>query len=459
MKTHTEKRIANGYISAIFLLLLSFLIGFYVNTQMHNETVRVIHSNNVLNQIEIVLSDVKDGETGMRGFAAVKDESFLQPFYNSEKNFPKNLNILKDLISDNEQQKSTVDSLRNFIEQKYKAMNYARVSFLKDGFTVTDTLRKLAYISNGKMDTVRSLSDKMKNTESKLLQQRNSEMQAFRYALNFINIATLVIAMLLVLYTIIAYRKENQEKHLYRTELEKKLEDLGTANIELIKLKQNEKFASTGRIARTMAHEVRNPLTNIALAAEQLKETVNNNEDTTLYFDMISRNCDRINQLVSELLNATKNIDLNRIKVSINEILDEALDLAKDRVTLQHIKIEKKYSSDICEVMVDIDQIKIALLNLIVNALEAMENNEGILHIETKGENDKCVIIIKDNGKGIDKDNIVKLFEPYYTNKPKGNGLGLTNTQNIILNHKGNIIVESEIGSGTTFTITLDFAE
>lgn len=88
-----------------------------------------------------------------------------------------------------------------------------------------------------------------------------------------------------------------------------------------------------------------------------------------------------------------------------------------------------------------------------------MENIENaILILETKGENGKCHVVITDVGIGMDKDSISRLFEPYFTNKPKGNGLGLTNTQNIILNHKGNIQVKSEEGKGTTFTIILDFA-
>jgi len=87
-----------------------------------------------------------------------------------------------------------------------------------------------------------------------------------------------------------------------------------------------------------------------------------------------------------------------------------------------------------------------------------MEPEKGKLIVETKAENNKCVIEIIDNGSGIDKDSMAKLFEPYFTNKPKGNGLGLTNTQNIILNHKGTISVESEEGRGTRFRIELDFA-
>ncbi|WP_374951667.1 ATP-binding protein, partial [Mucilaginibacter sp.] len=105
------------------------------------------------------------------------------------------------------------------------------------------------------------------------------------------------------------------------------------------------------------------------------------------------------------------------------------------------------------------EKIKIAFLNIIVNAIEAMEPGKGVLTIITKGENDRCVIELADNGSGMDRESLGRLFEPYFTSKPKGNGLGLTNTQNIILNHKGTIQADSEKGKGTTFTIALNFAK
>ena len=137
--------------------------------------------------------------------------------------------------------------------------------------------------------------------------------------------------------------------------------------------------------------------------------------------------------------------------------LDEALDMANDRVELYRVTVEKRYSFDICNISVDAEKIKIAFLNLIVNAIEAMQPGKGILKVLTKGEDDKCVIEITDNGNGMSEEQLNNLFEPYFTTKPKGNGLGLTNTQNIILNHRGSINVNSKPGEGTSFIIKFDF--
>jgi len=220
-----------------------------------------------------------------------------------------------------------------------------------------------------------------------------------------------------------------------------------------------EKFTATGRVARTIAHEVRNPLTNISLAAEQLQELTTQNNESSMLLDMISRNSIRINQLVSDLLNATKVIELNIRPTSINKLLDEALEMAADRLDLSQVKVEKNYATDVCDVLVDKEKIKIAFLNIIVNAIEAMEKNKGILSVRSKNGGDACIIEIEDNGNGMDDDTLQKLFEPYFTSKPNGNGLGLTNCQNIILSHRGNITVKSTLRKGTSFTVILKMVE
>jgi signal transduction histidine kinase len=220
-----------------------------------------------------------------------------------------------------------------------------------------------------------------------------------------------------------------------------------------------EKFTSTGRIARTIAHEVRNPLTNISLAAEQLQESGIQNNESSMLLDMINRNTVRINQLVSDLLNATKVIELHNKTVNINKIIDETLAMAADRIDLGKVKVEKNYLPEGCNVSVDEEIIKVAFLNIIVNAIEATEKNKGVLKLKTRKDGNRCIVEIEDNGSGMDEDTQQKLFEPYFTSKPDGNGLGLTNTQNIIMTHRGKISVRSKPGKGSVFTVTLKAGE
>jgi len=145
-------------------------------------------------------------------------------------------------------------------------------------------------------------------------------------------------------------------------------------------MRRTEQFAATGRIARTIAHEVRNPLTNIDLAAGQIRTELNNaDESTNMLFEMINRNSKRINQLITELLNATRFVDLTYETVSINTLMDEVLELAGDRIELDHVVINKKYNKDMHDISVDPVKIKIAFLNIIINAIEAMQAGQKVL--------------------------------------------------------------------------------
>ncbi|HET7116793.1 MAG TPA: ATP-binding protein, partial [Hanamia sp.] len=189
------------------------------------------------------------------------------------------------------------------------------------------------------------------------------------------------------------------------------------------------------------------------LATEQLRSELDDNQNNGMLFTMITRNSERINQLVSDLLSTTRVTELTFSKVPINQVLDDSLQMAKDRIALNRIQVIKRYDTEICPIAVDVDKVKIAFLNIIINAIEAMDKN-GILEISTSKKDNRCIVKISDNGRGMSKEEVSRLFEPYFTTKEKGNGLGLANTQNIILGHKGSISAESEPGKGTLFTIT-----
>lgn len=217
-----------------------------------------------------------------------------------------------------------------------------------------------------------------------------------------------------------------------------------------------DKFIASGKIARMLAHEVRNPLTNINLAVEQLRTPDTEEEEKKVFLDLIDRNSDRINNLISQMLLSTKFSELGIKPYSINNLLEESLTEAEDRIQLKKIRIQKHFDTDICDIQIDPEKMKIAFLNIIINAVEAIDHSNGIIRITTEKNDEKCIITISDNGSGIRQEDMDQLFVPFYTNKSNGTGLGLTTAQNIILNHKGTIRVESEINKGTSFTISLN---
>lgn len=215
---------------------------------------------------------------------------------------------------------------------------------------------------------------------------------------------------------------------------------------------QMEKLAATGRLVHTLAHEVRNPLNNINMSVEQLISGTAS-EETQLYFDIIHRNCHRISGLITELLDSSRPTELNFQKISLQQIMDESIATALDRITLKKIKLQVVYSNDPAYVNADINKIKIGFLNIIINAIEAMEPESGKLLIKVDCGDAFHEVIISDNGCGIPEENISRLFEPYFTSKRNGMGLGLASTLNILQSHKAQIDVSSVISFGTTFTI------
>jgi PAS domain S-box-containing protein len=220
---------------------------------------------------------------------------------------------------------------------------------------------------------------------------------------------------------------------------------------------QIEKLAAAGRLVRTLAHEVRNPLNNINMSVEQLKNEVN--EDLSFYLHIIYKNSNRINDLIKELLDFSKPGDLVFERKSLQSIMDKTIAQALDRIILKHINLQLRYDSKPAEILADENKLSIAFLNMLINAVEAMEENKGKLTIEISCNGSQHAVTISDNGCGIPQENLSRLFEPYFTSKRNGVGLGLVSTLNIIKSHKGNIEVRSKVNEGTTFNVLFPASE
>ncbi len=218
---------------------------------------------------------------------------------------------------------------------------------------------------------------------------------------------------------------------------------------------QIEKLAATGRLIRTLAHEVRNPLNNINMSVEQLL-LENRSEDDLVFFDIIQRNSKRIDNLITELLESSRPYDLNFQPYNLQEIVEETLSMAIDRITLRNIQLEKHYPPKPAEIRADKDKLKLALLNFVINAVEAMPEKSGKLDIAIDSKDSRHILYIKDNGCGIPEENLSRLFEPYFTTKRNGIGLGLASSLNILQSHKAKIDVQSSTNAGTQFAITFN---
>lgn len=215
-----------------------------------------------------------------------------------------------------------------------------------------------------------------------------------------------------------------------------------------------EKLAATGRLVRTLAHEVRNPINNINLASEHLR-SLQLPEESTLYIDIINRNSNRINELIKELLNSSRPSEMQMKETTMQYVIDKIVSISEDRIRLKNINLQVDYPEDLISVYCDAEKLVLAFLNILTNAVEAIEHDNGRISISLKKDKEQVLLKILDNGNGISDEKLPRLFEPYYTSKRNGIGLGLASTLNIIQAHGGAIEVNSEAGKSTAFNISL----
>jgi len=224
-------------------------------------------------------------------------------------------------------------------------------------------------------------------------------------------------------------------------------------------LLQQEKLSSVGKLAAGVAHEINNPLTavltNSMLLLEELPEA------HPMYEDLkgIADETLRCRDIVRGLLEFARQEAPAKAESDLNKIVDSVIGLVKKQFSFKNISIEQSLAPDLPLVRLDRDQIQQVVVNMLINAMEAIER-DGEIWIGTSYDAAKQIIQLKmsDSGHGIPEDVRLKLFDPFFTTKEAGTGLGLSISHGIIERHGGSISCESRVGKGTTFTITLPAA-
>lgn len=218
-----------------------------------------------------------------------------------------------------------------------------------------------------------------------------------------------------------------------------------------------EKLAANERLMRTLAHEIRNPLNNIGLSVEYFKLPMTDDARNQNLISIVQRNTIRINHIITELLNLTnRSEEQNFRRHTLQEIMDESIAMTLDRINLLKVQLVKKYAPGPLEISADKSKLTIAFTNILINAIEAMESGKGQLTIVLDNLPNNYLVQIRDNGKGIPRESISSLFEPFFTLKKNGTGLGLASCYAIVKSHRGNIRVESELNKGTDFFIDFE---
>jgi signal transduction histidine kinase len=238
--------------------------------------------------------------------------------------------------------------------------------------------------------------------------------------------------------------------------LRENMNSLRAANEELKRFRHEEKMSLMGRLAAGIAHEVRNPLGAMKTCAQFLAKTTNPEDRSYHFIQLIIREAKRMEGLVSRLLTYARPDESDVSYGDVNTVVDNAIELASLKANQLHVKITRESGVDLPKVFLDEKRLSQALLNLLLNSLDFIDD-AGKISVRTSfdGENDSVVITISDTGKGIPKEHQEKIFDPFFTTRTGGTGLGLAIVQQIIFEHNGTIRVESSVGTGTTFIITL----
>jgi signal transduction histidine kinase len=220
-----------------------------------------------------------------------------------------------------------------------------------------------------------------------------------------------------------------------------------------------DQYTEIARLAGGLAHEIKNPLSTIRLNMELLAEDLGEAESPAVRrslkrVDVVRRECRRLQSLLDDFLNFAKARRLHLEPSDLNHQIDDVLEFFEPEAREAGIEIARYLDPELPRVMLDREAFRQALLNLIINAKQAMVDG-GQLVVRTAAEPGTVVAYLIDTGCGMDEKTASRMFEPFFTTKPSGSGLGLPTTQKIIEAHGGRIGVQSEAGHGTQITIEL----
>jgi PAS domain S-box-containing protein len=237
------------------------------------------------------------------------------------------------------------------------------------------------------------------------------------------------------------------------------LRDLDSIESINTQLQVSERLAALGRITAGVAHEVKNPLNSMRLWLENLKESLPAEADGNAQqaVQVLDKEIDRLDAVVKRFLDFTRPMEVRLEATQLADILREVVEVAQPQLRKSKVEVAQLLPIDVPEVYVDRGLLKQAVLNLVLNAVEAMPSG-GQLHLVLSRRGEMAEISVGDTGKGIPLENRQKIFQLFFTTRPGGSGIGLASTFRIVQLHNGSIDFTSEVGRGTTFRIELPLA-
>lgn len=223
-------------------------------------------------------------------------------------------------------------------------------------------------------------------------------------------------------------------------------------------LVETERLAMAGKMAAAFAHDIRNPLSSIKMMIQLLRKRVQPGEENQQYIRSIIEEIDRLDIIIKSMMDFARPVELNLQVSDVNAVLCEVFSFMEAKLNHHNITLVKQLSDEVPPIPLDVDKLKHAIMNIVLNAIQAMPNG-GRLEVVTQLCDAEIKVKMSDTGVGIPIEALSRLFEPFFTTKTEGTGLGLTNAQRILRQHSGDIAIESIVDTGTTVMMSLPISK
>ncbi|MBE9535694.1 MAG: sensor histidine kinase [Proteobacteria bacterium] len=266
--------------------------------------------------------------------------------------------------------------------------------------------------------------------------------------------AEMLMFNLIAIVTGILSDLETRQRRKYEKTSEELKEAYQKLQDSFAQMRKVDRLSALGELSAAMAHEIRNPLGSIKGGIEIIEEGFDKNSRKYEFVDIIKKEIARLDRIISEFLTYARPRPPHKSMNSINEIINSVVALLGREADRQGVKVSLGLSADIPEIMMDGEQVKQAILNVLLNAMQAIEV-DGAVTVNTCMKDAMLQVSVRDTGKGISEKEAEKLFDPFFTTKEKGTGLGLSISYQIIKAHSGDIEVVRPEGGGSEFIISI----
>jgi signal transduction histidine kinase len=454
---------------------------------------RRIHTTNVLETLQNAMDAMVDQETGVRGYLITGDEKFLEPYHRGGNAYTAAIQKIKELTSDNPAQQSRLDELDELAKKWRSGIAEREIALMAKPETREDA-RALEGSTAGKtaMDLIRAKVDEIDGVERDLLAKRDAvQKRAFATAYTMTILggaASLIIAALMGVLLTRGIAVPITRMTSAMTTLAKgdttvdvpgvsRSDEIGAmaAAVQIFRdnmierqraqteLAHVNRVTTMGQLTASIAHEVNQPVaavvTNADAALRWLGTQPPDLEEARQALDSIIKDGNRAADVIHRIRTFIKKVPTRKDRLDINETILEVIALTHSEVLRKGVSLQTRLAKDLPPIQGDRVQLQQVMLNLIINAVEAMsemsERSRELLIGSGKDASNGVLVAVRDSGPGLNPENLDHLFDAFYTTKPSGMGMGLSICRSIIEAHKGRMWATSNVPHGAIFQFTL----